>query len=153
MKALFRKSLLGLLGASILVFGAAGCSHHAGARHANEASRADVRAKMVDRVATKLDLNEMQKQKFIALAAKMQEQRSSLMGANKDPRADAKAVIAGNTFDKAKAQALIDEKTQLIKSKSPEVIAAAADFFDALNPTQQQQVREFMSRGRGWRRN
>jgi len=32
------------------------------------------------------------------------------------------------------------------------VIAAAADFFDSLNPAQQQKVRDFMERGgRRWR--
>jgi periplasmic protein CpxP/Spy len=153
MKSFIRKSLLALVGASALAFGAVGCSHHSGPRQMGEPGSADFRAKMVDRVASKLELNEMQKQKFSVLATKMQEQRASLMGSNQDPRAQAKAVIAGNTFDKAKAQVLIDEKTLSIKSKSPEVIAAAADFFDTLNPTQQQQVRDFMNRGRGWRRN
>jgi periplasmic protein CpxP/Spy len=153
MKSFMRKSFISVIGASILMLGAVGCSHHSGPRQMSETGAADFRAKMVDRVASKLDLNEMQKQKFNVLATKMQEQRSSLRGSNQDPRAQAKAVIAGTTFDKAKAQALVDEKTLSIKSKSPEVIAAAADFFDNLNPTQQQQVRDFMNRGRGWGRN
>jgi periplasmic protein CpxP/Spy len=152
MKSLLRKSLIGIIGASVLVLGAAGCSHHSGARHMGEASSPDSRAKMVDRVASKLDLNEMQKQKLTVLAAKMNEQRSALIGANTDPRAEAKAIIAGTTFDKTKAQAMVDEKTFAIKGKSPEVIAAAADFFDTLNPAQQQQVRDFLNRGRGWRK-
>jgi periplasmic protein CpxP/Spy len=153
MKSFIRKSLIGIIGASVLVFGAAGCSHQSGSRYASEGGSTEFRAKMVDRAASKLDLNEMQKQKLSVLAAKMQEQRSALMGNGKDPRADAKAVIAGATFDKTKAQTLVDEKTLAIKGKSPEVIAAAADFFDTLNPTQQQQVRDFMNRGRGWHRN
>jgi periplasmic protein CpxP/Spy len=152
MKSFLRKSLIGIIGASVLAFGAAGCSHHSGARHMGETSSPDFRAKMVDRVASKLDLNEMQKQKLTVLAAKMHEQRSALMGANTDPRADAKAIIAGTTFDKTKAQAMVDEKTLAVKGKSPEVIAAAADFFDTLNPAQQQQVRDFLNRGRGWRK-
>jgi periplasmic protein CpxP/Spy len=153
MKSFIRKSLIGIIGASIIIFGTAGCSHHAGSRYMSESGGTDFRTKMVDRVASKLDLNEMQKQKLTVLASKMQEQRSALMGSTKDPRAEAKAVIAGATFDKAKAQALVDEKTLAIKGKSPEVIAAAADFFDTLNPAQQQQVRDFMNRGRGWHRN
>jgi periplasmic protein CpxP/Spy len=152
MKSFLRKSLIGIIGASVLAFGAAGCSHQSGARHMGEASSPDSRAKMVDRVASKLDLNEMQKQKLTVLAAKMHEQRTALMGTNKDPRADAKEIIAGTTFDKSKAQAMVDEKTLAVKGKSPEVIAAAADFFDTLNPAQQQQVRDFLNRGRGWRK-
>ena len=54
-------------------------------------------------------------------------------------------------MDRAKAQALVDDKTSAIKTKSPELIAAAADFYDSLNPAQQQQVRDLMSRKRGWK--
>jgi periplasmic protein CpxP/Spy len=152
MKSVIKKSLIGIIGASVLLFGAAGCSHHSGGRHGSQAGSSDFRAKMVDRAAAKLDLNEMQKQKLTVLATKMQEQRTALMGSGTDPRAEAKVIVAGTTFDKAKAQALVDEKTSAVKAKSPEVIAAAADFFDTLNPAQQQQVRDFMNRSRGWRR-
>ena len=43
----------------------------------------------------------------------------------------------------------VDAKTGVLRSKSPEVIAAAADFYDSLRPEQQQQVREFMNKRRG----
>ena len=45
----------------------------------------------------------------------------------------------------------MDDKTAAVQAGSPEVIAAAADFFDNLNPAQQQKVRDFMERGRRWR--
>ena len=68
-------------------------------------------------------------------------------------RADVQSLVAGNTFDRAKAKALIDAKTAAVQSKSPELIAAVGDFYDSLRPEQQQKVREFMQRGRhGWGR-
>jgi periplasmic protein CpxP/Spy len=154
MKSMIKKSLIGLVGTGVLLLGAAGCSHQSGGRHMSDTSRTEFRGKMIDKVAAKLELNEMQKQKLAVLATKMQEQRSAFMGdtAIGGPREQAKAVIAGTSFDKVRAQALIDGKTQAVKTKSPEVIAAAADFFDSLNPAQQQQVRDFMNRGRGWGR-
>ena len=42
------------------------------------------------------------------------------------------------------------QKTAALNAKSPEVIAAAGDFYDSLNPTQQQKVRDFMQRRHGW---
>ena len=46
---------------------------------------------------------------------------------------------------------LIDEKTPAVRSGSPEITAAAADFYDNLNAAQQQKVRDFMERGgRRW---
>jgi len=38
-----------------------------------------------------------------------------------------------------------------VRNGSPEIIAAAADFYDNLNAAQQQKVRDFMERGgRRW---
>ena len=62
------------------------------------------------------------------------------------------SLVAGATFDRAKAQALVQQKTDAVRTGSPEVIAAMGDFYDSLNPAQQQQVRDFMQKRRGWRR-
>ena len=106
--------------------------------------------KMVDYAGKKLDLNDAQKQRLSVLADKLREQRTALMGKT-EVRAELQSLVAGTTLDKAKAQAMVDEKTGALRSKSPEVIAAAADFYDSLNLAQQQQVRDLMQRRRGWR--
>jgi periplasmic protein CpxP/Spy len=69
-----------------------------------------------------------------------------------NPRDEVQSLVAGTSFDRAKAKALVDAKTGAISAKSPELIAAFGDFYDSLRPEQQAKVREFMSRGRhGWR--
>jgi hypothetical protein len=78
------------------------------------------------------------------LADKLQEQRAALKGKTVNPRAEVEALVAGDKFDRARAQALVTEKTAAITGKSPEVIAAAGDFYDSLTPAQQTKVREFM---------
>ena len=105
---------------------------------------------MIDRVSSKLELNEDQKQRLGVLADKLKEQRTALVGKTTDPRAEVQALVAGDKFDKARAQTIVAEKTAALSAKSPEVIAAAADFYDSLNTTQQQKVREFMQRRHGW---
>ena len=105
---------------------------------------------MIDYAGKKLELNDAQKQRLATLAAKLQEQRTALMGATQNPRAELQALVAGDKLDKTRAQALIEEKTGALRSKSPEVLAAAADFYDNLNPAQQQQIRDLMNRRRGW---
>jgi 4-alpha-glucanotransferase len=99
------------------------------------------------------DLDEAQKAKLGVLADKLREQRNALVGNTSDPRAEMASLVAGPTFDRAKAKSLVEAKTGAITSKSPEVIAAMADFYDSLKPEQQAKVREFMAkRGhRGWR--
>jgi periplasmic protein CpxP/Spy len=151
MKLWLKRTLLGVFGAGVLFAGLSACSsreHRWG--HGGAGDHAQHQAKMVEYAGKKLELNDAQKQRLSVLAAKLQEQRAALVGDSKDPRAQLQALVAGDKLDKAKAQALIEEKTGAIRSKSPEVLAAAADFFDNLNPAQQQQIRDLMNRRRGW---
>lgn len=145
-----KRTLLGALTATALVGGLSAC---AGNRHEYGASMnaeqyAQKRDKMVERAAGKLDLNEDQKKRLSVLGDKLFEQRAALIGQTKNPRAELQALMAGEKFDAVRAQALINEKTSALQAKSPEVIAALADFYNSLNPVQQQKVRDYME-GRG----
>jgi len=152
MKPWIKRTLIGVFGASILLGGLAACSHrhHGWSANMSAEEAAQFRGKMVDRVSSKLDLNEDQKKRLTALADKLHEQRAAMMGQSKDPRAELQALVAGDKFDKARAQTLVSEKTAAIQGRSPEVIAALADFYDSLNPAQQQKVREFMQQRGRW---
>lgn len=158
MKPWLKRILVGMFGATVLFGGLAACSHrHHGYGHGwqamSEEDAAKMKTRIVDKVGSRLELDDAQKAKLGVLADKLREQRNALV-AGGDPRAEFAAVIAGPTFDRTKAKTLVDAKTGAINTKSPEVIAAMADFYDSLKPEQQAKVREFMSRrgGRhGWR--
>ena len=61
-----------------------------------------------------------------------------------------KALIAGNTFDRAGATSLMNQHIAKIQANSPAMINAAGDFFDSLNATQQQQVRDLAAKHHGF---
>lgn len=145
-----KRTLLGALGVTLLVGGLSACGHrsHDDASNMSAEQYAQKRDKMVDKVANKLDLNPDQKKRLATLGDKLQEQRTALIGQTQDPRAEMKALVTGDKFDAARAQALVNEKTTAVQAKSPEVIAALADFYNSLNTAQQQKVRDYMS-GRG----
>ncbi|MET0207582.1 MAG: Spy/CpxP family protein refolding chaperone [Burkholderiaceae bacterium] len=150
MKHWIKRSLIGLFGGALVVGSIAGC---AGQRHGwGGGDSAEFRAKVVERVGSKLDLDAAQKQKLAVLAEKLQAQRTAMRdaGGAGGARTQFTSLFAGAKLDQAGAAKLIDEKTAAVRSGSPEIIAAAADFFDNLNPSQQQKVREFMDRGRRW---
>ncbi|QFZ83021.1 hypothetical protein GFK26_09710 [Variovorax paradoxus] len=152
MKHWIKRTLFGFAGLAVVAGSIAGCAGH---RHGWGGDSAEFRAKMVERVGSKLELDAAQKQKLTVLAEKLQAQRQAMRGAggSGDPRSQFKALFAGNTLDQTGAARLIEEKTAVVRTGSPEVIAAAADFFDHLNPAQQQKVRDFMDRGgRRWAR-
>jgi periplasmic protein CpxP/Spy len=152
MKPWIKRTLVGLFGATILVGGLTACGHRAHSGGMGAEQSAEFRGKMVERVSSKLDLNADQKQRLTVLADKLNEQRTALMGKTPDPRADVQALVAGDKFDRTRAQTLVQEKTAALNTKSPEVIAAMGDFYDSLNPAQQTKVREFMQKRGGWRR-
>jgi Spy/CpxP family protein refolding chaperone len=149
MKIWIKRSLITLFGATLLAGGLTACGHRMHGPVSDE-KVAEFRVKLIDRAGKELELNDAQKAKLGVLADKLRDQRVALMGTGTDPRAQVQALVAGAQFDKARAQALVDEKTAALRAKSPEVIAAMADFYDSLNPTQQQKVRDFMQRRRGW---
>jgi Spy/CpxP family protein refolding chaperone len=147
-----RRVLFGLVGAGLVAGSLSACGHHGDRCGADVSPEqyAQRRDKMVDRAASKLDLNDEQKKLLAVVGDKLFEQRKALMGQGTDPRAEIKSLVAGPKFDAAKAQALINDKTAALQSKSPEVVAALAAFYDSLNPTQQQKVRDFMEGRHGW---
>ena len=148
MKTFIKRSLIGLFGGALVVGSIAGC---AAQRHGwGHGDSAEFRARLVERVGSKLELDAAQKQKLAVLAERLQAQRAAMRSG--DPRAQFQALFAGDKFDQAGAGRLIEEKTAALRAGSPEVVAAAADFFDNLRPDQQQKVREFMERGRRWSR-
>ena len=108
MKPWIKKTLMGIFGASIVVGGLTACSsghHQRGPMTAEK--MAEVRGKMVDRVSSKLDLNEAQKTKLNALADQLEAQRAAFIGKTTDPRAEVQAIVAGDRFDRARAQSLL----------------------------------------------
>ena len=155
MKSWLKRTLIGVFGASVLFGSLAACSHRPhygyGGHAMSEEDAAKMKAKMVEKVGSRLDLDEAQKARLGVLADQLRAQRRALVGTTTNPRAELQSLVAGPTFDRAKAKAFVDTKTGAINAQSPDVIAAMADFYDSLRPEQQAKVREFMaSRGRGW---
>ena len=156
MKPWIKRTLFGVFGASILVGSLTACGHRQHERGQMSQMSAEDSAKwrerLIERATKELQLDTTQQQRLGVLFDKMREQRNALVGSTTNPRAEMGALIAGATFDKARAQTLIEQKTGAVREKSPEVIAATAEFFDTLKPEQQQKVREFLNKrhGRRW---
>ena len=156
MKTWFKRTLVGLVGIvgiTALVGAFSGCGHHGhhrgGFSQMSDEDAAKMKARIVEKAGSKLDLDAAQKTKLATLADRLREQQVALVGgAGASPRAEWNALFAGATFDRAKAEALVQSKTGAVQGKSPAVIAAMADFYDSLKPEQQAKVREFMARGR-----
>jgi Spy/CpxP family protein refolding chaperone len=151
MKSWIKKSLFTVFGASIALGGLTACSSARPWHHdASPEQMAQMQGKMVERIGSKLDLNAEQKQKLQTLTDVLLAQRKAMVGVAGDPRSQVQALVAGERFDRSAAQSLLDEKTRAVQAGGPAVIAALGDFYDSLQPAQQQKVRDMMQRRRGW---
>ena len=149
MKPWLKRTFLGLFGATALAGGVTAWSQgyhgHRGWHAMSEEDVSRFKARAVDRVADKLELDAQQKARLSVLVDRLHEQRAALHGTT-DPRADIGALIKDNTFDRWHAQDLLNTKLAAVRDKSPQVIAALGDFYDSLTPAQQQKVREHLQR-------
>lgn len=153
MKAWIKRTFIGALSVTVLAGGLAACGSRGEHRHGggwSEERITEMRGKAIEKVSERLELNEAQKQKLGVLADEMLAQRKALRGDTANPRAEMQALIAGDKFDRTRAQTLLEQKTQAVQAGGPRVIAAMADFYDSLTPAQQAQVREKMEKRHGW---
>lgn len=140
-----KKSLISLFSLTLITGAVAGCSRH----HHNDWSAEDS-VRMRDKVADKLDLNTAQRQKLTVLVDQLLVVRAGVRGESGDPRSTFSTLISGDTFDRSKAQSLLDEKTRALQAEGPATIAALADFYDSLDAQQQARVREKLEPRHGW---
>lgn len=145
-----KRTVFGALAGVIVLGGLSACGHRPHGPMSDEQVSA-LRGKALARIGSQLDLNEAQQAKLGVLADELLAQRQVMRGAT-DPRTELQAVIAGTQFDRAKAQSLLEQKTQAVQAGGPKVIAAMADFYDSLNAEQQAQVRSRLAERRhgGW---
>ena len=152
MKTWIKRSLIGLTAVTIVLTGLTACGSRGDhARGWSYDRITEMRGKTIEKISDKLELNTDQKAKLGMLADEMIASRKAFMGNSADPRADMKALVAGEKFDRSKAQAMLEQKTQVMQGNGPKMLSAFGDFYDSLTPAQQQQVRAKMDRrGHSW---
>ena len=152
MKTWIKRSLIGLTAATLIAGGLIACGGHG--HHArggwSEERLTELRGKAIERISERLTLNADQRQKLSAVADELLASRQAMRGGTADPRSELLGLIGSPTFDRSRAQALLEQKTQVVQGQGPKLIAAFGAFSDSLTPAQQQQVREALEqRGRG----
>lgn len=151
MKPWIKRTLIGLTSVTVVLGGLSACAsrgHHGEGWSAERVS--EMRGKAIEKIGSKLALDATQKQKLGVLADQLIASRTAFRGDSANPRTEFKALIAGDKFDRAGAQTLLDAKTQAIQHNAPQTLNALADFYDSLNAEQQKQVREKLESRHGW---
>jgi Spy/CpxP family protein refolding chaperone len=161
MKTWIRRVLVGGVAVGVTLGGLTACGTRGGMSGDGEGRWSEsrvlqMRGKVIERIGRELELDAAQRGKLEALADEMLAARKAIRGSTATPRVEMAALVAGERFDRQRADALLAEKTQTVQGTGPKVIAAMADFYDSLDPAQQAKVRDRMQSGRmmgrGWHR-
>ena len=97
-----------------------------------------------DRVTSKLDLSEAQREKFVALAETVVSAMREVKPGRHQHMAEIADMLEQPVFDQARALQLIQQKTQLVNDRAPGVIASLGEFVDSLNPEQKQELQAYL---------
>ena len=151
-KTWLKRTLLGVAVTTALLGSLAAYSAEGGGFHHGPPSpeqMAQHEAMMLAHIGKKLNLDANQAAKLKVLGDLMIAQHTPA-ATGTDPHAQMTALIAGNTFDRAGAQNLMNQHIAKMQANGPSMIAATGDFFDSLNATQQAQVRELAAHHHGF---
>lgn len=152
MKTWIKRSLIGLGTATFVLLGVSACGHRDGHSRGgwSETKITEMRAKALDKVEDKLKLDASQKVKLGVLADEMLAARQAVRGQQGGAREQLASLIAGPRFERGQAQQMLDQKMGVMQNSGPKLLDAFAGFYDSLEPEQQQQVRQTMTKRGGW---
>ncbi len=106
-------------------------------------------AKMVERISKRLELDDNQSAALQSLADTMKASRQAARGGDEGAGRGAAVLqfIEGDTLDQGAALAALEARAEAMRVAAPELVAAAATFYDGLDVEQQEQAREFLEKG------
>src|ERR1700760_4151933 len=148
MKTWLKRTLTGVAVSTALLGTVAAYSQGTGFHHGPPSPEqiAQHESMMLGHIGKKLNLDTNQAAKLKVLGDLLVAQHTPPAAGTPNPHA---ALIAGNTFDRAGATALLNQHVAKMQANGPATINAFGDFFDSLNATQQAQVREMAAHHHG----
>ena len=142
-----------IITAVLLVAGSSGVVYAFG-KHGDWGMTVDEKIEFVsERVTRKLDLDDMQREKFEELAELAATTMRQVKPTREQHFGEVSALLQEPSFNQARALELVRQKTQLVNEQAPLLIATLAGFVDSLDAAQKQQLQEFLQQRHGRHRN
>lgn len=102
--------------------------------------------RMIEKISKRLDLNDTQIMALNGLAVEMKETRTLMKGEGDSMRTEMSSLVSADTFDQGKALSMINDRAAALQNNAPELVAAAAVFFDGLDASQKEKISEFAAK-------
>ena len=127
---------LAILGAVGIAAAVTACGH--GFRHH---APGDYAVRHIEKLGKELDLNEAQTAKLNAVTATLRKGGETLRSKHGERQKEVLALLDQPTFDRQRANALVQQTTRDVNDHAAEMVAAIGEFYDSLTPPQQQKLR------------
>lgn len=105
--------------------------------------------RMIEKVSERLELDEGQRAALEGLHTEMQEMRELMRGDGDGLMGQMKEMVSLDTFDQTAALALIEQRTDAVRTNAPDLVNAAAVFLDGLSVEQKADITTFMEKRGG----
>jgi len=102
--------------------------------------------RMISKLTDRLELNEQQASALESLKLEIQETRDLMRADGESQGQSLMQLVSGDTFDQGAALEMITARTTAMQEQGPELVAAAAQFFDGLDSEQKQELNQMMDR-------
>ena len=89
-----------------------------------------------------LDLNDQQQAHFQAVIEQFRSNRKEMRAQRQTRRDELLSLLNRDKLDQTRALGMVENKTDAVKTRAPEMITTIAKFTDSLTPEQRQQLRE-----------
>ena len=103
---------------------------------------------VTDRVTKKLNLDSQQQQNFTELAETVIQIVGDARKNKSEQVAEIQQLLNEPSFNQTRALEIVQQKTQMINDKAPQVIASLASFLDSLTVEQKQELQSFIKQHR-----
>ena len=100
---------------------------------------------MINRISSKLDLSDVQKQNLVALKDVLKAQRETHQQKS-SPREEIMSLLSAPVLDETKVLTMLEGRTTQLNLAAPTVVSAIANFTNSLNAEQKEQLKGFMDK-------
>lgn len=103
---------------------------------------------VTDRVSKKLELDELQRQNFNALAETLAQIMQEAHAARAQQVDEIVALLEDPSLNQARVLEIVQHKTQLVNDRAPQVITSLAVFLDSLDSGQKARLKDMIEHRR-----
>ncbi len=97
---------------------------------------------VTEKITGKLELNATQQENLRSLSANVIQVMTDVRSDRKAHMETLQQLLSEPTLDQARALQMVQQKTEMINAKAPEIIASLAGFLDSLDSEQKNQLSE-----------